>query len=120
MGIAELKVGNTKAYEVLFKQWYEPLCRYAYSILRNQEDAEDIVQKIFCKLWEQGEKMEINISIKSYLYKMVHNASLNRIKQLQMRSEHHEHIAHNNLITVNQVEDMLVVFRPHLQLFDAV
>ena len=107
MEIAELKVGNTKVYETLFKQWYEPLCRYAYSILRNQEDAEDIVQKIFCKLWDQREKMEIHISIKSYLYKMAHNACLNRVKQLQMKAEHHEQIAYCSATTFNPIEQAI-------------
>ena len=107
MEIAELKAGNTKVYETLFKQWYEPLCRYAYSILRNQEDAEDIVQKIFCKLWDQREKMEIHISIKSYLYKMTHNACLNKIKQLQIQSEHHEQIAYRSTTTINPIEQAI-------------
>ena len=107
MEIAELKPRNTKVYEGLFKQWYEPLFRYAYSILRNQEEAEDIVQKIFCKLWEQGEKMKIHISIKSYLYKMVHNACLNRVKQWQIQSEHHEQIAYGGTTATNQAEQAL-------------
>ena len=101
---AELKAGNAKAYERLFKQWYEPLCRYACSIVRNQEDAEDIVQKLFCKLWEQREKMEIRISIKSYLYKMVHNTCLNTIKQGQIQSEHNNNLAANSLVANNFVE----------------
>jgi RNA polymerase sigma-70 factor (ECF subfamily) len=107
MEIVELKTGNGKAYELLFKQWYEPLCRYAYSILRNQEDAEDIVQRIFCKLWEQREKTEIHTSMKSYLYRMVHNGCLNKIKQLQMQSEHHEQMAFYRTTTVNPVEQAI-------------
>ena len=105
--ICELKSRNRKAYETLFKQWHEPLCRYAYSILHNQEESEDIVQKIFCKLWEQSEKMEIHTSIKSYLYRMTHNACLNRGKQLQIQAEHHEQIAYFRTTTVNSVEQSL-------------
>ncbi|MCL2290655.1 MAG: RNA polymerase sigma-70 factor [Bacteroidetes bacterium] len=102
--IADLKAGNAKIFEMLFKQWYEPLCRYAYSMLHNQEEAEDITQKTFCKLWDQREKMEIHTSIKSYLYRMVHNACLNKIKQWQMQSEHHEQIAYSSVSVANHVE----------------
>ena len=105
--ISELKDGNTKAYETLFKQWYEPLCRYAHSMLHDQDETEDIVQKIFCKLWDQHEKLEIHTSIKSYLYKMTHNACLNKIKQLQMQAEHHEIIAYRSISTTNHVEQTL-------------
>jgi RNA polymerase sigma-70 factor (ECF subfamily) len=102
--VCDLKAGDTQAFESLFKQWYEPLCRYAHSLLHNQDEAEDIVQKIFCTLWDQREKMEIHTSIKSYMYRMVHNACLNKIKQWQIRQEHHEHIAYSSVSAVNHVE----------------
>ena len=105
--IVELKAGNIKVFEMLFKQWFEPLCRYAHSMLHNEEEAEDIAQKTFCKLWDQREKMEIHTSIKSYLYRMVHNACLNKIKQWQIQSEHHETIAYNSVTVANQVEQTL-------------
>jgi len=116
MEIVEIKVGNTSYYEGLFKQWYEPLCRYAYNILHNQEEAEDIVQKIFCILWDQREKMEIHTSIKSYLYKMAHNASLNKIKQWQTQAAHHEQIASNSVTAMNQVEQTLAHKELHQQI----
>jgi len=105
--IVELKSGNAKAYEAVFRGLYEPLCGYAYSFLHNQEEAEDIVQKLFCNLWEQREKMEIHTSVKSYLYRMAHNACLNRIKQRQMQSEHHEAIAYSSVAAVNSAEQRL-------------
>ena len=107
VNIAELKAGNAKAFEVLFRQWYEPLCHYAYSMLNDWDEAEDIAQKMFCKLWDQHEKMEIHTSIKSYLYRMVHNACLNKIKQWQTQSEHHEMIAYSSVTAANQVEQTL-------------
>jgi RNA polymerase sigma-70 factor (ECF subfamily) len=105
--IADLKAGNAKVFETLFKQWYEPLCRYAHSMLHDMDEAEDMAQKMFCKLWDQREKMEIHTSIKSYLYRMVHNACLNRIKQRQMQSEHHEQIAYSSITTESHVEHVV-------------
>jgi len=108
VNIADLKAGDTKVFETLFKQWYEPLCRYAYNMLHNQDEAEEIAQKTFCKLWDQREKMEIHTSIKSYLYRMVHNACLNKIKQWQIQSEHHEVIAYSSASMINHVEQTVV------------
>jgi len=106
--IADLKSGNTKVFETLFKQWYEPLCRYAHSMLRDQEEAEDMAQKTFCTLWDQHKKLEIHTSIESYLYRMVHNACLNRIKQWQIQTEHHEIIANQSVTMANCVEQTIV------------
>ncbi len=75
-------------YETLFRTWYEVLCQYAFSIFKNLEEAEDVVQQVFYKLWDQRESIEINTSVKSYLYRMVHNDCMNRIKQQKLHSEH--------------------------------
>lgn len=83
-----LREGNHNAFEQLFDSWYEPLCRYAYSILKNMDDAEDVVQKTFCKLWDQHETLDIQSSINSYLYRIVHNDSINSIQQQTSHQEH--------------------------------
>lgn len=86
--IKALREGEHLAYEQLFDNYYDALCRYAYSILRDMDEAEDIVQKTFCKLWDQREALDIQSSIKSYLYRMVHNESLNKAQQHKNRQEH--------------------------------
>ncbi len=102
----DLRAGNHKAYEMLFTQWYAPLCDYAYGIIYNMAEAEDIVQKMFCRLWDQRNKIEIHTSIKSYLYKMVHNDSLNRIKQQKIREGHHQYLAYAMNSTVENTSDL--------------
>jgi len=86
--IRELQKGNPLAFEQLFDSCYEPLCRYAYSILRDIDDAEDVVQNVFFKLWDQHEALNIQTSINSYLYRMVHNDSINTIQQQTNHQEH--------------------------------
>jgi len=84
--IKALKSGDRKAFSNLFENFYQALCRYSFSIIRETVDAEDVVQKIFFKLWDQHSELEIQSSIKSYLYRMVHNESINFIQQKTNRS----------------------------------
>ena len=91
----QLKSGNHAAYKQLFTIWYEPLCSYAFSIVRSMDEAEDIVQKMFCKLWDQRNELNIKTSVKSYLYRAVHNSCLNKIKQTKTRTEHDQLYAYN-------------------------
>lgn len=86
--IKELQEGNHLAYEQLFDNNYDSLCRYAHSILRDMNEAEDVVQKTFCKLWDQRETLNIQSSISSYLYRIVHNDCLNTIHQNTNHQEH--------------------------------
>ncbi len=93
---------------MLFRQFYAPLCHYAYSILRDSDEAEDMVQKLFCKLWDQRERIEIHTSIKSYLYRMVHNDCMNKIKQQGIRAGHNEHYVYTKEKESNEVENKVM------------
>lgn len=76
----EIKYGNLKAFDNLFKDLYASLCIYASDILKNRSIAEEVVQDVFLKLWNNRETININTSLKSYLYRMVHNQSLNFLR----------------------------------------
>lgn len=86
--IRALSEGNHLVFGQLFDSIYVPLCRYAYSILKDMEEAEDVVQKTFCKLWDQRETLDIQSSVNSYLYRIVHNDCMNVIHQQTSHKEH--------------------------------
>ena len=90
--IIQLKGGDRKAFEVIFKDYYQRLCTYAYSFLKDLDEAEEIVQHLFYQLWEKRTTTEINLSVKSYLYQSVHNHCLNKMKHLKVRAEHKEFV----------------------------
>lgn len=69
-------------YESLFKEHYEGLCRYAFSFLKDQSDSEEVVQKLFVKLWEKRKELNVINDPKSYLYRSVYNSSLNELKRV--------------------------------------
>jgi len=109
VNISGLKSGDHKIYEMIFRDFYSPLCRYAVSILRDSNEAEDIVQKTFCKLWDQRESIEIHTSIKSYLYRIVHNDCMNKFKQNSIRSKHNEYYAYEKNTLYNNVESTVLM-----------
>ncbi|MDL2228192.1 RNA polymerase sigma-70 factor [Bacteroidales bacterium OttesenSCG-928-K03] len=86
--IKKLREGNHNAFEMIFKEWYSALCEYAFSILQNDDDTQDVVQKFFCKFWDKREQIEIHTSIKSYLYRSIHNDCMNVIKQRKTRADY--------------------------------
>ncbi|SDL58574.1 RNA polymerase sigma-70 factor, ECF subfamily [Siphonobacter aquaeclarae] len=86
-----LRQGDERAFETLFRKHYEALCRYANGILQDYDEAEEIVQQTFVKIWEQREDLYIEFSLKAYLYRAVHNHSLNRLKHYKIRQEYADH-----------------------------
>lgn len=79
--VQALRRGDEKAFDALFRAWYTPLVRYAHSFADGDFDAaEDLVQESFAKLWTQRTTLDFQYSLKAYLYRMVHNQALNRLR----------------------------------------
>lgn len=79
-----LRQGDEKCFEAIFHRLYQPLCRFAYSYLRQTERAEELVQDSFTKLWEIRAELKEDTRLKPYLYKLVQNRCLNEIKHRQV------------------------------------
>jgi RNA polymerase sigma-70 factor, ECF subfamily len=91
-----IQSGNESAFEMIFRAYYQPLCRYAYSFLSDKEEAEEVVQSAFITVWEKRKSIDIQTSLKSYLYRMVRNACLNVIKHEKIKQQH---VAHELAVT---------------------
>jgi RNA polymerase sigma-70 factor, ECF subfamily len=92
--LTALQQGDEKAFDTLFRAYYEPLCRYACTMTeQDMDEAEDVVQQVFVKFWEQRAALEVQWSVKAYLYKMVYNRCLNRIRDARTREQYKAHNA---------------------------
>ncbi len=79
---------NLQSFEVLFRQYYQMLCAYAYRFVSDTETAEEIVQDLFFKLWERRGELQITTSVKSYLYSAVHNRCLKFIEHRNVETRY--------------------------------
>lgn len=86
--------GDKQAFELLFKTFYAPLCRFAKTMLNDLDEAEEVVQNTFYILWKKRESIKITDSIKSYLYRAVRNECLNKLKHHKVRQMHAEDYKH--------------------------
>jgi RNA polymerase sigma-70 factor (ECF subfamily) len=71
-----------REYNIVVKEQSNKLYGYALKFLRNSEDAEDIVQDVFEKLWINRKKVEVE-KAKSWMFTTAHNAMLNLINRKQ-------------------------------------
>lgn len=85
---SRIKSGDEKVFGEVFNAWAGDLVRYAATIVKNADDAEDIVQQLFVNIWNKKETMDVNTSLKSYLYRAVYNSSLNRIRQVAVKESY--------------------------------
>ncbi len=96
--------GDKKAFEQLFRMWYVRLCLYAESIVRDRDMAEDLVQNLFCMLWEKRGEIDIRESMKAYMYRSVYHAALNSLKHEKVKLAFWEFIQKEGSKDENNVE----------------
>lgn len=76
----EIALHNSeKAYKSLFMQMHESLLDFAYSILRSQEDAEEVVSDFFIVLWQRRSALQVIENPKLYFFAGVKNTALNKL-----------------------------------------
>ncbi len=80
-------IGKEKTFDYFFRQYYAALCFFAQSIIHNAEDAKDIVQDCFIKLWDDIAITDKTESVKSFLYTMVRNRCIDYLRQQKVRAK---------------------------------
>ncbi len=97
--LKKIQKGNEKAFEEIFKEYYASLCVYANKFTLNPEISKEIVQSIFLKLWEKRTDLNIHTSLKSYLFRCVHN---NSIKYLHSKKFEEDYRRYNEEFFLNK------------------
>lgn len=92
--LSMLQQGNEEVFESVFKQHFNNLNAYAFTILKDAVSAEEVVQSLFLKLWEKKDVLTIQTSLKSYLYRATYNDCMNILKHLQVRQRHQDHVSY--------------------------
>lgn len=75
-------------FKTLFFDYFNKLHHYALTIVKNEDEAKDIVQSAFLKLWQKRDEVDINAAGKSYLYTTVHRLSLNSLRDRKVQVEY--------------------------------
>ena len=76
---ASFRIGDRSAFEALFRTHYRPLCAFALQYVKDGDRAQDLVQDLFVRLWQDREQVNITTSVKSYLFSAVRNRCLNLV-----------------------------------------
>ena len=94
--IARLLSNKDEAtFERVFKTHYKSLHAYAFTMLQDEDEAEEMVQQVFFKLWERSAHLSFSGPIAAYLYRAVHNESLNFLKHQKVKAGHQLYVAYS-------------------------
>ncbi|MDR0765863.1 MAG: RNA polymerase sigma-70 factor [Odoribacteraceae bacterium] len=70
---------SRKEFERMFTEYYTELVVYVNRYTRDTPSAEDVVQEMFCNLWDKRESLRVHTSARNFLYCSARNAVLNHL-----------------------------------------
>lgn len=85
--LESIKNGNKAAFDEVFLKFFRCLHAYAFHMVKDRDEAEEIVQNVFVRIWTKRHQLRADGFLKSFLYRAVHNESLNYIKRQKVRSD---------------------------------
>src|SRR5436190_11066357 len=83
--VQTIRDGHTDAFEQLVRRKTSKVYALCYRIIGNAEDAKDISQLVFIKLWENLEKYDPQYAFDTWLYRMVTNVAIDFMRNKQSR-----------------------------------
>ena len=82
-----LRKGDTEAFKYLYDTHYQVLCHFASRYLRDDYLAESVVGDVMFHLWENHERIEVEVSLRSYLIRCVRNSCLDHLRKNREKYE---------------------------------
>ncbi len=76
-----LKEGDMTAFDMLYHKYCRKLYNFVLMYLKQTEDAEEIVQDVFVKIWESKNKINENESFESFLFTIAYNATMSLLRK---------------------------------------
>jgi RNA polymerase sigma-70 factor, ECF subfamily len=102
-----IRQGDKGQFEQLFRSSYVSLVRYAKTLIKDHDTAEEIVQDLFFRIWQNKENLKIESSLNGYLFRSVHNKCLHYIEHNRVVERHAEEMSYRQSETQESPSDIL-------------
>ena len=85
-----LCAGDIAAFDQLYRTHFPGMWRFAYGLVRNRDDAEELVQDTFAMVWNRRADLDPDTRIPGYLYGIVRNAALKHLRHTRVEVREQE------------------------------
>ena len=112
-----VKNSDETAFKHVFAFYQDGVYWYCLKLLKDDSLAEDILQEVFLRLWRNRERIDLNKSLKSYIYTAAHNLCINALRDQKLARDKIKDIgdkdSHNYdpaaIASENQLKEALLV-----------
>lgn len=76
-----LKKGDMAAFDAIYDIYCHKLHHFVFMYLKQEEDAEEIVQEVFLKIWDSRAKIDVYTSFESFLFTIAYNETISLLRK---------------------------------------
>ncbi|WP_256437882.1 RNA polymerase sigma factor [Aquimarina sp. U1-2] len=105
---------NEKVFDHFFRSHAKLLRNYLYYKFGNLDQAEDIVQDAFIKLWKNCSKVHLD-KAKSYVYTVATNLGISRARHEKVKFNYKDYILHRNTGITNESPEFIALEKEYMQ-----
>jgi RNA polymerase sigma-70 factor (family 1) len=92
--LSSLKKGNIGSFESLYKSYQPKIFAFSLRYLKVVEDAEGITQEVFIELWKNREKIDVNLSLSSFLFTIAKNKIIDHFRKQKKETLFNNYLQH--------------------------
>lgn len=105
--VQQLMAGNNKAFRKLFDTYRNDVYAYSISMLKTKVLAEEIVQDVFLKIWQHRDRLNPDLSFKSYVFTITRNLTFNLISKVANNRKLKEEVFYESQKSYSPIEDKI-------------
>jgi RNA polymerase sigma-70 factor (ECF subfamily) len=105
--VSRLKRGDKKAFEEIFRKYREKVYYFAIRYYNIPEDAKNVVQDVFIKLWEERSNIKEELSLNNYIYTITKNHLFN-VQRKKINEKAYRNYIIDHLVQVPNLENELI------------
>lgn len=105
--VNRLKKGDESAFEHIYHYYKAPLYHFALRYLKDRTLAEDTLQEVFIKFWNNRQDLDANLSVRGFLFTCMKRHALNLIRTEQNRIKKAALASAENPLSANPVEEKI-------------
>lgn len=104
MEVDNCQFKTRQQFEEIFKRYYGELVIYLCKFVGEVPVAEDIVQEMFCGLWDKREKSHVISNVRAFLFRSVRNAAINYLTRKKKMTVELSRAMENDLVFLEDLE----------------
>ena len=105
--IVRLRQGDVDAFDMVYRRYAGKLYAFSLKYLKSREEAEELVQSVFLKVWENQSQLKKESSFKSYIFTIAYNEICNQFRKRKYQQSFIENVISGKPENSTEIESQI-------------